>query len=161
MDIIWAPWRMKYILGEKKMGCFVCEALPKGVCVETLILRITPHSLVLLNRYPYISGHLMVIPKAHVSSLDDLSAEQMADLHETLRFSIRKIQAVLSPHGLNVGMNLGRAAGAGLEEHIHYHIVPRFMGDNNAMNVLGDVRVIPESLEDTWNRFLPAFSADA
>ncbi len=160
MDIIWAPWRMKYILGEKKMGCFVCDALPQGVCVETLILRITPHSLVLLNRYPYISGHLMVIPKAHVGSLDHLSPEQMADLHETLRYSIRKTLEVLRPHGINVGMNLGRAAGAGLEEHIHYHIVPRFMGDNNAMNVLGDVRVIPESLEDTWNRFLPAFSKD-
>jgi len=148
---------MQYILGEKSMACFVCEALKLGVCEKSLVLQVTRATLVMLNRYPYISGHLMVIPTAHVSSLAALSAEDMVDLHETLRKTVGVVEETLRPQGINVGMNLGKAAGAGLEEHIHYHVVPRFVGDNNALNVLGDVRVIPESLEATWKRYRPAF----
>jgi ATP adenylyltransferase len=140
------------------MGCFLCDAAARGVGEDTLVLHLTGHSMVILNRYPYISGHLMVTPIAHVKDLSELSDEQERDLHRTLVWATARVRDVLKPHGVNLGMNLGKAAGAGVEDHIHYHIVPRFAGDNNAMNVLGDVRVIPESLEATFRRYLPAFS---
>lgn len=159
MDVVWAPWRMKYILGEKAMNCFVCEALETGVSDHTLVLKVTEHSLVMLNRYPYISGHLMVIPQRHVSTLAALSSEEMVDLHETLRRTTQLVEEVLSPAGVNLGMNLGKAAGAGLEDHIHWHVVPRFIGDSNSFTVLADARVIPEALVDTYARYLPAFQA--
>lgn len=154
---IWAPWRMEYILGEKQMDCFICEALANGVGKETLLLHVSSHSLVMMNRYPYISGHLMVVPQTHVSSLASLSREQMDDLHELLRTTVGLVKEVLNPDGINIGMNLGEAAGAGLRDHIHWHVVPRFSGDNNVFNVLAGERVIPECLEDTFQRYLPAF----
>lgn len=159
MDVVWAPWRMDYILGAKAMNCFVCEALKTGVSVGSLVLRVTTHSVVMLNRFPYVSGHLMVIPHRHVSSLSDLSVEEMGDLHETLRVTTGVVEAVLSPDGVNLGMNLGKAAGAGLEDHLHWHVVPRFLGDSNAFTVLAGARVIPEALVDTYDRYLPAFQA--
>ncbi len=139
------------------MSCFVCESLKTGVSAATFVLQVTKHSLVMLNRYPYISGHLMVIPHRHVSNLADLNDEEMMDLHETLRRTTRVVESVLTPDGVNLGMNLGKAAGAGLEDHIHWHVVPRFMGDSNAFTVLADARVIPEALIDTYERYLPAF----
>jgi ATP adenylyltransferase len=157
MEVVWAPWRMEFILGAKAMNCFVCEALKTGVSVETLVLHVTSHSVVMLNRYPYISGHLMVIPHRHVASLSDLKKEEMEDLNETLRRTTEVVNRVLSPDGVNLGMNLGKAAGAGLEDHIHWHIVPRFMGDSNAFTVLADARVIPEALVETYERYAPAF----
>jgi len=150
---------MEFILGAKAMKCFVCEALKRGVSSETLVLHVTTHSLVMLNRYPYISGHLMVIPHRHVSSLADLSAAEMVDLNETLRLTTGLVESVLSPAGINLGMNLGKAAGAGLEDHIHWHVVPRFLGDSNAFTVLADARVIPEALVETYERYAPAFRA--
>ncbi len=157
MDIIWAPWRMQFILGEKPMGCFLCEAVTAGVGEEALVLELTEHSMVIMNRYPYISGHLMVVPKAHVSGLHELEPEAFDDLHRTLSRCVERVRAVLNPQGVNLGMNLGKAAGAGVEDHIHYHVIPRFVGDNNAFNVLGDIRVIPEDLLSTYRRYLPAF----
>jgi ATP adenylyltransferase len=159
MDVVWAPWRMEFILGDKNVACFVCEALKTGVSQETLVLHVTRHSVVMLNRYPYISGHLMVIPQRHVCSLSDLTVEEMGDLHETLRVTTDVVGETLHPAGINLGMNLGKAAGAGLEDHIHWHVIPRFLGDNNAFNVLADARVIPEALVDTYQRYLPAFQA--
>lgn len=158
MDVVWAPWRMKFILGEKPMHCFICKAVEEDVSKENLVLHLTSHSMVMLNRYPYISGHLMVVPHVHVSSLDELSTEQMIDLHETLRKTVAVVRSTLNPQGVNVGMNLGKAAGAGVEDHIHWHVIPRFLGDNNAFNVLANSRVIPESLEDTWERYVEAFA---
>ncbi len=159
MDVVWAPWRMEFILGDKDVACFVCKALNTGVSQETLVLHVTRHSVVMLNRYPYISGHIMVIPHRHVCSLSDLSVAEMADLHETLRVTTDVVGRTLNPAGINLGMNLGKAAGAGLEDHIHWHVIPRFLGDNNAFNVLADARVIPEALVDTYQRYLPAFQA--
>jgi len=149
---------MKFILGEKPMHCFICKAVEEDVSKENLVLHLTSHSMVMLNRYPYISGHLMVVPHVHVSSLDELSTEQMIDLHETLRKTVAVVRSTLNPQGVNVGMNLGKAAGAGVEDHIHWHVIPRFLGDNNAFNVLANSRVIPESLEDTWERYVEAFA---
>jgi ATP adenylyltransferase len=148
---------MTFILGKKPMHCFICKAVEEGVSKENLVLYVTEHSMVMLNRYPYISGHLMVVPHAHVSGLDNLSEEQMVDLHETLRKTISAVRTALAPQGINVGMNLGKAAGAGVEDHIHWHVIPRFLGDNNAFNVLAEARVIPESLEATFERYLPVF----
>jgi ATP adenylyltransferase len=148
---------MAYILGEKQEGCFVCQALAMGVGEESLLLHVTAHGLVMLNRYPYINGHLMVVPRQHVSNLDALSRDELLDLHELLRRTVRIVREVQHPDGINIGMNLGRAAGAGLEDHLHYHVVPRYVGDHNAMSVLGDARVIPESLEETFRRYLAAF----
>lgn len=157
MDVVWAPWRMQFILGEKPVGCFLCDSAGIGVGEETLVLRMTPLSMVIMNRYPYISGHLMVTPIRHVGSLSDLRDEEMFDLHETLRKAVVSLQKAGNPHGFNIGMNLGKAAGAGVEDHIHYHIVPRYFGDSNAMNVFADVRVIPEDLVVTFRRILPYF----
>ena len=140
------------------MHCFICKAVEEDVSKENLVLHLTSHSMVMLNRYPYISGHLMVVPHVHVSSLDELSTEQMIDLHETLRKTVAVVRSTLNPQGVNVGMNLGKAAGAGVEDHIHWHVIPRFLGDNNAFNVLANSRVIPESLEDTWERYVEAFA---
>jgi len=158
MDIVWAPWRMAFILGEKPMGCFLCDAAANGVGEERLVLSLTKHSMVMLNRYPYISGHIMVTPIAHVADMGALSEEAMLDVHKTLHRAVDVVRAAFKPHGINIGMNLGRAAGAGVEDHLHYHVVPRFYGDSNAMNIFGEVRVIPEDLISTYRRYLPHFS---
>jgi len=160
MDILWAPWRMPFILGEKPVGCFLCETSVQGVCEETLVLRLTPHSMVIMNRYPYVAGHLLVTPRRHVGNLMDLTDVEMKDLHETLRQTVAIMAVAARPNGFNLGMNLGKAAGAGVEDHLHYHIVPRYFGDNNAMNILGEVRVIPEDLIATWKRLLPSFKGN-
>lgn len=157
MEIVWAPWRMPFILGAKPVGCFLCETAAVGVCEETLVLRLTPYSMVIMNRYPYIAGHLLVSPRRHVGNLMDLTPEEMTDLHETLRQTVQTMQRAGNPQGFNLGMNLGKAAGAGVEDHLHYHIVPRYWGDNNAMNIFADVRIIPEDLIVTWKRLLPFF----
>ena len=157
MERVWAPWRIDYILGEKSMGCFLCESARTGVSEETLILHMTRHSMIIMNRYPYINGHLMVTPIRHVSSLSDLPQEERNDLHDTLTNCIEVMRDVANPDGLNVGMNLGEAAGAGLRDHIHYHVVPRYVGDSNAVTVFGEIRVIPEDLIATYRRIQPAF----
>lgn len=157
MEIVWAPWRMPFILGAKPVGCFLCETASVGVCEETLVLRLTPLSMVIMNRYPYIAGHLLVSPRRHVGNLMDLTSDEMTDLHETLRQTVETMQRAGNPQGFNLGMNLGKAAGAGVEDHLHYHIVPRYWGDNNAMNIFADVRIIPEDLIVTWKRLLPFF----
>ena len=157
MEVVWAPWRMQYILGEKPMGCFLCKAVENGVSKTDFVLQMTDHSMVLLNRYPYISGHLMVVPHRHISNLEELTVPEMTDLHETLRHTVSVVRKALTPDGINVGMNLGKAAGAGLEDHIHWHVIPRFHGDTNSFTVLTESRVIPESLEDTYQRFIGSF----
>lgn len=157
MDIIWAPWRMQYILGEKPMSCFLCEAATAGVCEDSLVLELTEHSMVIMNRYPYINGHLMVAPITHVSGLHELEPAAFDDLHRTLSKCVQRVGKAVNPQGINLGMNLGKAAGAGLDDHIHYHVIPRFIGDNNVFNVLGDIRVIPDDLLSSYRRYLPVF----
>lgn len=157
MDIVWAPWRMPFILGAKPVGCFLCDSSNKGVGEETLVLRMTSHTLVIMNRYPYISGHLLISPRRHVGNLMELTPEEMTDLHETLRQTVSALERAGKPNGFNIGMNLGKAAGVGVDDHLHYHVVPRYWGDNNAMNIFAEVRVIPEDLIVTWKRLLPYF----
>ncbi len=158
MNTLWAPWRIDFILGDKPMTCFLCEEPGRGISPESLVLTITTHSFVIMNRYPYSNGHLLVAPRRHVSHPTDLSREERADLHELLVQSVDILGEVFTTDGLNLGMNLGAAAGAGLPDHIHWHIVPRWIGDTNAMSVVGQTRVIPEALDATFEKLEPRFA---
>ena len=159
---LWAPWRMTFIEAPKPAGCIFCD-FPAEQGEErdraNLIVHRSARAFTILNRYPYNSGHVMVVPRAHVSTLDDLSPEEFADLHEELRRAARTVRAVYHPEGSNVGMNLGRIAGAGIADHLHYHVVPRWGGDTNFMPVLADTRVMIEHLDATWEKLRKGFEA--
>jgi ATP adenylyltransferase len=154
---LFAPWRLDFILGEKEPGCIFCRFPAEGRDRERLILGRSAASFVILNRYPYNNGHLMVVPLAHVSRLEDLEEAAYDDLARLLRLCVGLVREECRPDAQNVGMNLGRAAGAGIEEHLHWHVVPRWAGDVNFMPVLADTRVMPEHLDVTWARLRPAF----
>jgi ATP adenylyltransferase len=160
---LWAPWRLEYILAAKPDGCIFCD-FPAEVGEENdrrnLVVHRSPRSFTILNRYPYNSGHVMVIPRPHVEQLEALSREEFADLHEELRLAARVIREVYRPEGLNVGMNLGRIAGAGIDEHLHYHVVPRWGGDTNFMPVLADTRVMVEHLDGAWQKIRAGFEKE-
>jgi len=149
---------MEYILNDKPAGCIFCIPDDPAVDRERLVLRRTPLSLVMLNRYPYTNGHMLIAPRRHNAEMDLLTDEEMLDLFTTLRLARSILQQTAHPDGYNIGINLGRAAGAG-EEHLHLHIVPRWSGDTNFMSVLPDVRIMPENLLTTYDRLLPAFQA--
>ena len=157
MEKLWAPWRLEFITGEKPEGCIFCLFPAENRDRERLVLGRSAHSFVILNKFPYNNGHLMVVPRAHVSSLDRLDEEAFLDLQRTLRLSIGVIKEFCSPEGMNVGMNLGHCAGAGIADHLHWHVVPRWVGDSNFMPVLAETRVVPEHLDRTWERLRPAF----
>ncbi|MDH3359117.1 MAG: HIT domain-containing protein [Desulfobacteraceae bacterium] len=154
MKTMWAPWRMEYILGEKEKGCIFCRALSDQ---DNLTLYKGKVTMVVMNKYPYINGHLLVAPTRHLSLLEQLSKNEMGDLLETVEKSVGILKKVMNPDGFNVGLNLGKVAGAGVEEHLHFHIVPRWFGDTNALTVFADVRVIPEHLQATCNNLKPYF----
>ena len=154
METMWAPWRIEYIIGEKEEGCIFCKALGQQADLTLYKGQIT---LVMMNKFPYINGHLLVAPKRHLSTLDQLSIEEMGMLLKTVEQSIGILKKVMNPDGFNVGLNVGRVAGAGVEEHLHLHIVPRWFGDTNALTVFADVRVIPEHLLATYNNLKPYF----
>lgn len=160
MSVLWAPWRMEYILSEAKGGgCILCPGEDRERDAERLILHVGPRSLVMMNRYPYNNGHLLVAPRRHVPDLEGLSPEEMLDLLGSVRTSIGALRRLMKPEGFNVGLNLGRVAGAGVEAHLHFHIVPRWSGDTNFMTVLGEVRVIPEHIRETYGKLAPYFEA--
>jgi ATP adenylyltransferase len=156
---LWAPWRMEYVAAPKPPGCIFCDypAAPESEDRKNLIVHRAPRSFVILNRYPYNSGHLMVVPRTHVSDLARLAADEWGELQETLRLAAGVLKAAYRPEGLNVGMNLGKSAGAGIEEHMHWHLVPRWSGDNNFMPVLADVRVMVDHLDATWQKVRAGF----
>jgi ATP adenylyltransferase len=158
MDNLWAPWRMTYILDEDKPGgCIFCLATD-GKGADDLVLGVGKLSLVMMNKYPYNNGHLLVAPKRHLPNLDGLEPEELCDLLATVRLSIDALKQVMNPEGFNVGLNLGRVAGAGIEEHMHFHIVPRWSGDTNFMTVLSEVRSIPEHIQATHKKLSPYFA---
>jgi len=154
---MWAPWRMEYILGSKQGACIFCEfaAAPRAAWREKLVLLAQPHALVCLNKYPFAAGHLLVAPRRHVSTLGELSAEEYDATMRLLRDVTERMRVGQRAEGMNVGFNLGKAAGAGIAEHLHGHVVPRWVGDVNFMPVLADVRAMPEHLDDTWRRLVP------
>lgn len=157
---LWAPWRMEFIRSEKPKGCIFCEfpAAPEGNDRANLVVHRSAQSFTCLNRYPYNSGHVMVIPRAHVGELGALPPDDWADLQEELRRAVAAVTRAYAPDGLNVGMNLGRAAGAGITDHLHWHVVPRWVGDNNFMPVLADQRVMVEALDAAWERLHAGFA---
>ena len=161
MNTIWAPWRMDFIEGNtvREDGCVFCNrvAMEREKWREYGILAVGGHSMVLMNRYPYSNGHLLVIPRRHVADPMELSVEEYGHLVDVLRQSVERMKVALSPQGFNIGMNLGAAAGAGIADHAHFHIVPRWNGDHNFMPVIGSVRVMPEYLLATYDRLLPHF----
>jgi ATP adenylyltransferase len=152
---------MEFIRADKPKGCIFCDfpAAPPSEDRANLLVHRSAHAFTCLNRYPYNSGHLMVIPRAHVSDLAALSAEQHADLQDELRRAVAVVKKVYAPEGMNVGMNLGKAAGAGIADHLHWHVVPRWVGDNNFMPVLADQRVVVEALDEAWGRLSAGFAA--
>ncbi len=156
---LWAPWRLEYVrtAGGLK-GCIFCTAADESRSdPERLILLRGPRVRVMLNRYPYAAGHLMVAPCAHGGRLDALDAETLAELMIRISDSARILEKTYDCHGMNIGANLGEAAGAGFSDHLHFHVVPRWSGDTNFMTVLGEVRVIPEHLQRTYEQLLPQF----
>jgi ATP adenylyltransferase len=158
MDHLWSPWRLDYVTGDKKdTGCVFCDA-PRSPEHESLVLHAGATAYVVLNKYPYNNGHLMVVPYRHVATLNALDP---GELHEIADLAQRAEAALLqayNPHGINVGINLGKPAGAGILEHIHVHAVPRWNGDTNFMTVVGDTRVLPEDLQSTAGRLRPVFA---
>lgn len=158
MKVLWAPWRMEYILSDQKGGdCIFCPGHDRRQDGARLILYAGSLSTVVMNRFPYINGHLLVAPVRHVSGLESLSGEETLDLLGMVRKAIEVLKKVMAPEGFNIGLNLGKVAGAGVEEHVHFHIVPRWDGDTNFMTVLEEVRVIPEHIEETYHKLLPYF----
>ncbi len=158
MKRLWASWRMKYITkSEKEAGCIFCNALEKTDDSDNLIVMRGEHAFVILNKFPYTSGHLMVAPFTHQASLEDLDPAIRAEIMELVTHCMRILRKVYHPQAFNLGANIGEAAGAGVPGHVHFHIVPRWNGDTNFMSAVGGVRVLPEDLEDTYRRIREAF----
>ena len=158
MKVLWAPWRMEYILNnEKEDGCILCPGEDRSRDAERLILHLGERTMVIMNKYPYINGHLLVCPIRHVGAMEDLSEQEMLDVMNMVRASVGVLREHMNPDGFNVGLNLGRVAGAGLEEHLHFHVVPRWNGDTNFMAVFGDVRVIPQHIQETYGELRSHF----
>jgi ATP adenylyltransferase len=158
MERLWAPWRLQYVAKDKSEGgCIFCEKPLAGDDRAALIVRRGALAYVMLNTYPYNNGHIMVAPFAHVANLEDLAPETLHEMMDLAQQSTRALKASFSPDGINLGFNLGAAAGAGIKDHLHLHLVPRWQGDTNFMPVIGDVRVIPESLEQTFDKLTEAF----
>jgi ATP adenylyltransferase len=152
---MWAPWRMEYILSEKADACIFCDGLSTN---DDLTLLKGDHTMVMMNKFPYINGHLLVAPVRHISGLDQLSTSEMGKLLASVDRSVRILKQVMKPDGFNVGLNLGKVAGAGVEEHLHFHVVPRWFGDTNALTVFADIRVIPEHIKATYDNLKPYFN---
>ncbi|HEY3822190.1 MAG TPA: HIT domain-containing protein [Polyangiaceae bacterium] len=151
---------MSYILGDKQGACVFCDmaAAPRSAYRGKLVLVAQEHALVCLNRYPFAASHLLVVSRRHVAALEDLRPEEYDGLMRLVRDATSRLKSVTQPQGVNLGFNLGKAAGAGIEDHLHAHVVPRWNGDTNFMPVLGDVRVMPEMLDESWRRLAPAFA---
>ncbi|MBE9502569.1 MAG: HIT domain-containing protein [Proteobacteria bacterium] len=155
---LWSPWRMEYILDDKKPGeCIFCTKPEDDRDRENLILYRGEKAFIMMNRYPYNNGHLLISPYNHVSDVDSLSDEEMLDISQATKRSVKILKEVMHPEGFNLGINMGKAAGAGIESHIHTHIVPRWNGDTNFMPVIADVRVMPELLDETYMKLYPLF----
>lgn len=154
-----APWRMEYIkkTGKPMDGCIFCEKPCQNVDNENCLIYRGEHCFIILNAFPYNSGHLMVIPYQHASDLAELPPEALLEMMQLATLATKALKRVMNPDGFNLGMNLGHAAGAGIAEHLHLHVVPRWVGDTNFMTVVANTRVLPEALECTWEKVRAAF----
>ena len=147
---LWAPWRLNYILTAKEeqpVGCFLCRYAAESDDAANYVVLRGQHSLVVLNRYPYNNGHLLVAPLAHKATLSELNDAELLEMQQLMRRMTETLQKTINPHGFNMGLNLGQVAGAGLPGHLHWHVVPRWSGDTNFMTVCNEVNIIPQSLD--------------
>lgn len=159
---MWAPWRMAYVSaenGDEFVGpdCIFCDLPAQDDDVRTHVLARGEHCFVILNAYPYASGHLMVVPYAHLDRLTDLPTHALVEMMEFARTAQTALVEAMHPHGFNIGMNQGAAAGAGIADHLHLHVVPRWSGDTNFMTTIGDLRVMPQHLDETYALLRPGF----
>jgi ATP adenylyltransferase len=161
MEQLWAPWRLELIeKGSVRKGCIFCILPNETEDRENLILGRSRHSFAILNRFPYNNGHLMVVPRRHTSDLQSLSKEEHEDLQDHLRVALKLLTQAYKAEGYNLGMNLGKVAGAGIADHLHWHIVPRWNGDTNFMPVLGQTKVMIEYLHESFDKLRPLFDAE-
>ncbi|RLF88941.1 HIT family hydrolase [Thermococci archaeon] len=156
MKILWAPWRIEYIRSPKYEGCIFCDFPKENRDKERLILYRGKNAFIIMNNYPYNPGHVMVAPYRHVSSIEDLTEEEMLEIMKLAALVMKAIRKVMKPDGFNLGFNIGKVAGAGIDGHVHLHIVPRWNGDTNFMPVIADTKVIPESLEQAYDEIKQA-----
>jgi ATP adenylyltransferase len=157
LERLWTPWRLAYVTGEAKSAdCVFCTALNSGDADPLVVFRGVT-CFIILNLFPYNNGHLMVVPNRHIASLVDATAEELAEIMELARRTEVAVREAYAPHGLNLGINLGKAAGAGVLDHLHLHVVPRWNGDTNFMTIVGTTRVLPEELPDAAGRLRPIF----
>ncbi|MFH0944094.1 MAG: HIT domain-containing protein [Planctomycetota bacterium] len=157
---LWAPWRMAYIDRPRTTGCLLCDLARDDDDRTNLILCRGPRAYVLMNRFPYNNGHLMIVPYRHCAELDQVSADDSLEIMQEVQRATRILHQAFGAEGFNVGLNLGKAAGAGIAEHIHMHVVPRWVGDTNFMPVLADTRVMPDYLEATYAKLVPFFRTE-
>ena len=163
MDFVWSPWRYHYIRANadgvlSPGGCVFCHAPAVADPSSTLVIARESLAYVILNLYPYTSGHLMIVPYAHVSTILELDAETLSEMMMLVQRSQRALDATYAPDGYNIGMNIGKAAGAGIADHVHMHVVPRWAGDANFMSVIGETRVVPEEMAVTYEKLVAAFA---
>ena len=161
MENLWAPWRMEYILGKREPYCIFCPEGNGHTDEERLILHRGRRIMVMMNKFPYNNGHLLVAPWRHVAHLEELVGEEMTQIMQWLTITTQVLKKIMHPDGFNVGLNLGSAAGAGVEGHLHFHVVPRWQGDTNFLTVFADVRSIPEHLKRTYEKLLPYFKKES
>lgn len=156
-EILWAPWRMDYIKGVKEEGCIFCDKPKQARDRDNLVVQRGRHAFVIMNKYPYNNGHLMVVPYRHEAEVDKLTSEENAEMMKLLQCCARALKIICAPHGFNIGMNVGAVAGAGIDGHLHFHIVPRWYADTNFMPILGHTKVVSEGLWETWAQLQNAF----
>jgi len=156
LKTLWAPWRIEYIRSPKHDGCIFCDFPKEDRDRERLILYRGEHSFIIMNNYPYNPGHVMIAPYRHVGKWEDLTDDELLEIMELSQLMIKALKKAMNPHGFNMGVNLGRVAGAGIDDHVHLHIVPRWNGDTNFMPVIADTKVIPESLEEAYDELKKA-----
>lgn len=154
MDKIFAPWRMEYIKGEKPEGCVFCKC---SIRCDDYVIYEGKSCFVMMNRYPYVCGHLMIIPLRHIAEIEELNGEERIEIFALLDTAVKVLKEAMNPGGFNIGMNIGKAAGAGIEEHVHVHVIPRWEGDTNFMSAVNNIRVIPEDVQITAAKLAPLF----
>ncbi len=160
MERMWAPWRLEYIVKDKPDGCIFCVFPCENEDEKNHILYRGEHSFVIMNAFPYSNGHLLVAPYRHINKLEELSYEETGEIMQLTKKCVTALRAICNPDGFNIGINQGTAAGAGIADHIHLHVVPRWNGDINFMPVFADVKVIPEALATTYNKLKPYFGQE-
>ena len=161
MENLWAPWRMEYILGKREPYCIFCPEGNGHTDEERLILHRGRLIMVMMNKFPYNNGHLLVAPWRHVAGLEELEEQEMTQIMQWLKIATQVLKKIMHPDGFNVGLNLGSAGGAGVEGHLHFHVVPSWQGDTNFLTVFADFRSIPEHLKQTYEKLLPYFKKES